>query len=209
MAGPQTSPTETFYTLSLEPPQELRDRARRLKRYLESRDMAADPTPPAIVLTRSRGRPSPPVTGRLPRCESAPQVRRRPAIENGISTTDKPWLTWPVDLGPWYAELRESLISRHPSDEEPLSLAGTPPDGSFILLACFRDNRIDPADLTPILRNEETESLFSPAPGWRSLKLCCRRIDIAANRSWYLSAYWRTLWTRRLRRAPKAGRRPT
>ena len=39
------------------------------------------------------------------------------------------------------------------------------------------------------------------------MNLVCRRIDTAAGRPWYMAAYWRTEWTRRLRRAPGADKR--
>ena len=77
MGRPSKSPARAFYCVSLALPREAELHILRIGRFLEGRGMRADPVPPGVVLMRCAECPSPPVTGLLPRCESAPRFHGR------------------------------------------------------------------------------------------------------------------------------------
>ena len=281
MGRPSKSPAEAFYCVSLALPREAELRILRIGRFLEGRGMRANPAPPGVVLMRCAECPSPPVTGLLPLCESAPRFHGRlgivePALpeadlpaegrpapppnhrrspDHGPAsahppdppgTSDhppppRPWAVLPVDLDPWYAELRGALLARGPSPPALSRMGEFPPSGPFIPLACFQGGPQGPgessgsgqsgqsgqsggsgqsgqssqsgesADLFThdLFAHEELQSILDETErsGWRAMNLVCRRIDTVAGRPWYMAAYWRTEWTRRLRRAPESNKR--
>ena len=325
MGRPSKSPARAFYCVSLALPREAELRILRIGRFLEGRGMRADPVPPGLVLMRCAECPSPPVTGLLPRCESAPRFHGRleivePALDApgpppeaalpaegrpgagcpgrpGISRhrpeaallgegrpapppnhsrspnrspppadasnppgnpdhppAIRPWAVLPVDLGPWYSKLRGALLARGPSPPPLPRMSEFPPPGPFIPLACFQGGLRGPGELgrssesgqssksdgssrsghssesdgssqssqssesgqssksgesADLFAHEELQSILDETErgGWRAMNLVCRRIDTVAGRPWYMAAYWRTEWKRRLRRAPEANRR--
>ena len=101
-------------------------------------------------------------------------------------------------MGDWYAELREALLARCPAEQAPMRGDDFPPAGAFIPLACFERGGIGPDELPDELDKVPPRQEIG---GWRAMNLVCRRIDTSSERPWYTAAYWRTQWTRRLRRA--------
>ena len=206
-------------------------------------DAPGPPLPEAAL--PDEGRPAPPPNHRRsPDHGPAPARPPDPPGTPNHPPAPRPWAVLPVDLGPWYAELRSALLARGPSPPALSRMGEFPPCGPFIPLACFQGGPKGPgessgsgqsgqsgqssqsgesgqsgqssqsgesADLFThdLFAHEELQSILDETErsGWRAMNLVCRRIDTAAGRPWYMAAYWRTEWTRRLRRAPESNKR--
>ena len=188
-----------------------------------------EPALPEAALP-AEGRPAPPPNHRRsPDHGLAPAHPSDPPGAPDHPPAPRPWAVLPVDLDPWYAELRSALLARGPSPPALSRMGEFPPCGPFIPLACFQGGPKGPgessrsgqsgqssqsgesADLFThdLFAHEELQSILDETEkgGWRAMNLVCRRIDTAAGRPWYMAAYWRTEWTRRLRRAPESNKR--
>lgn len=179
-------------------------------------EIVEPPLPEAAL--PAEGRPAPPPNHlRSPDHGPAPARPSDPPGTSDHPPAPRPWAVLPVDLDPWYAELRSALLARGPSPPALSRMGEFPPSGPFIPLACFQGGPKGPgqssqsgesADLFThdLFAHEELQSILDETErgGWRAMNLVCRRIDTAAGRPWYMAAYWRTEWTRRLRRAPGA-----
>ncbi len=179
------SPINTRYLISLQTPDTVTGTIQNILNESDSPIFIPAPMGFQLPLLESDNEPKPPVTGNLPHCEF-------PLIPGNhlIRSDDSSWWFWPVASGGWFEKLSIALV---PEEEYPDRILYPLLYG--IPLGVSEKTGISPAKIIP-------ETITNTVPGWRALNLVCTEIEFEYRETWYQHLRWRTLWTRRLRRAP-------
>ncbi|OQX28842.1 MAG: hypothetical protein B0D92_06855 [Spirochaeta sp. LUC14_002_19_P3] len=172
------SSPQTFYCIALLAPQSVNIPVLRLKALYAAQGPIPAPLDTIIPLHCTNTQPPPPVPGLLPRCDTPIQ------LSSALHRSGN-WIIQQAEPQEWFAELKSffttDTVSRLPENLFPL--------GEGIPLAVSES-------ASPLLSDIEV-------PSWRALQLICYEISYSARHPWYLSLYWRLLWRRRLRQAPR------
>ncbi|PIE05044.1 MAG: hypothetical protein CSA76_01065 [Spirochaetales bacterium] len=184
--------TKRKYLIALDAPESMRLSMEKASLQWKRTEILPLPFPPFIPLLETEQLPPPPVTGLLPACNKPVQFLTRPVL---IPRPDC-WIL-PLQDEQQFTALKEALekLLHKNSKFSASRCSALLPAGKGVPLG------IQTGPGTPELPEVEIHS------GWRAMKLVCREIEYSSESKWFMLLRWRTLWERRLRRAPAAAER--